>query len=232
MGSFGYEATVLLHSNLNYTRMKTSSRNAIYALIVTVLFSACSRPYATYQKMPVEHYGSRKTQTPVAVPAEVVTTEKTLATTQPEAAIIPSSSLPAVANTPSVEIANAKAAVDQVVASSVNKVTSNKLQKSMARIQKMLGAETTQTSMDSRKAGVAKKTNLVERLMLKNVDKKIKNALAPNHPNAPKAVNVMVTVGAIVALIGLILYLATASNAIGITLLIVGLVLLLVGLIV
>ncbi|MGM9507145.1 hypothetical protein ACS5NO_05450 [Larkinella sp. GY13] len=215
--------------------MKTSSRNVIYALIATVLFSACSRPYATYQKMPVEHYGSRKTQTPVAVPTEVVSAEKALATTQPDAAIIPSSSLPAVVgtpSTPSADVAKAKAAVDQVVASSANKVTSNKLQKSMARIQKMLGAENTQTAMDARKAGVAKKTNLAERLMLKNVDKKIKRALAPNHPNAPKAVNVIVTVGAIVALVGLILYLATTSNAIGITLLIVGLVLLLVGLIV
>lgn len=222
----------MLRQNLNYTRMKTSSRNVIYALIATVLFSACSRPYATYQKMPVEHYGSRKTQTPVAVPTEVVSTEKALVTTQPDAAIIPSSSLPAVVSTPSADAAKAKAAVDQVVASSANKVTSNKLQKSMARIQKMLGAENTQTAMDARKAGVAKKPNLAERLMLKNVDKKIKRALAPNHPNAPKAVNVIVTVGAIVALVGLILYLATTSNAIGITLLIVGLVLLLVGLIV
>ena len=224
----------MLHQNLNYTRMKTSSRNVIYALIATVLFSACSRPYATYQKMPVEHYGSRKTQTPVAVPTETV-----LATTPQDVVSSPSLSQPiaaspqvAVASTPSVDVQNAKAAVDQVVASSANKVTSNKLQKSMARIQKMLGAETTQTSMDSRKAGVAKKPNLAERLMLKNVDKKIKRALAPNYPNAPKAVNVIVTVGAIVALVGLILYLATTSNAIGITLLIVGLVLLLVGLIV
>lgn len=206
--------------------MKTSSQNVFYALIATVLLSACSRPYATYQKMPVEHFASQKPKAAPVLPAETVTAEvKTVAVTPPQSEPVP-------AATPSTDFAQVQKAVDQVVASSDNKVANNKLQKRMARIQSMLTNTSSRSSETSKQATVAKKPNLAERLMLKNVDKKIKRALAPSHPNAPKAVNIIVTVGAIVALIGLILFLATSSNAIGVTLLVVGLVLLLVGLIV
>ena len=207
--------------------MKTSSRNVLYALISTVLFSACSRPYATYQKMPVEHFASQK----VAV-APVLPPEKALAETSQESVVTPSLAQPIAANSQAVDINKAQLAIDQVVARSDNKVTNNKLQRSMARIRTILDSETDQSALNSRKATVAKKPNLAERLMLKNVDKKIKRALAPSNPDASKAINVIVTVGAIVALIGLILFLATSSNGIGVTLLVVGLVLLLVGLIV
>ncbi|GAB3929325.1 hypothetical protein [Larkinella terrae] len=204
--------------------MKTSSRNVLYALIATVLFSACSRPYATYQKMPVEHFASQKPKT-----APVLTTETALPETAQTVAVTPSESQPVAALSPASELNQVQKAVDQVVASSENKVVNNKLQKRMARIQSMLGS---QSSQSTEKVAAAKKPNLVEKLMLKNVDKKIKRALAPNHPNAPKAVNILVTIGAIVALLGLILWLATTSTGIGITLLIAGVILLLVGLIV
>ncbi|RRB02298.1 hypothetical protein [Larkinella rosea] len=207
--------------------MKTSSRNVFYALIATVLFSACSRPYATYQKMPVEHFASQKPKT-----APVFSTEAALPVMEQTVAAIPSESQPVSAVPPSSALNQVQKAMDQVTASSDNKVVNNKLQKRMARIQSMLTTTSNQSNLASTQNKVAKKPNLAERLMLKNVDKKIKRALAPNHPNAPKAVNVIVTVGAIVALVGLILFLATTSNAIGVTLLIVGLVLLLVGLIV
>jgi hypothetical protein len=207
--------------------MKTSSRNVFYALIATVLFSACSRPYATYQKMPVEHFGSQKSKVAPGLPIETVSAE-----TSQVAISTPSPAQPVVATPPSSEVNQVQQAVDQVVASSDNKVTNTKLQKSMARIQKMLGSESTKSNLDSKKATVAKKPNLAERLMLKNLDKKIKHALAPKYPNAPKAVNVIVTVGAIVALVGLVVVLASTSDGIGLTLLVVGLVLLLVGLIV
>ncbi|RAJ95618.1 hypothetical protein LX87_03366 [Larkinella arboricola] len=207
--------------------MKTSSRNVFYALIATVLFSACSRPYATYQKMPVEHFSSKKASVTPALPAETVTAD-----VKQEVTPAPSLAQAAVAPSPAAELEKAQQAVDQVVASTSNKVAANKLQKRMARIKSMLGTETSQTMQASANTTVAQKKNLAERLMLKNVDKKIKRALAPQNPNAPKAVNIVVTAGALVALIGLILVLATTSDAIGTTLLVVGLVLLLVGLIV
>ncbi|GAB3906456.1 hypothetical protein GCM10028803_38820 [Larkinella knui] len=204
--------------------MKTSSQNVFYALIATVLFSACSRPYATYQKMPVEHFSSQKVKTaPVEAPTVVSTQDVAVTTPQPQ----PLAAAPQLA-----DIDKVQQAVDQAVASSTNKVAANKLQRRMAHVRSLLSSEASQSTTASEKAKVAKKPNLAERLMLKNVDKKIKRALAPNHPNAPKAVNVFVTVGAIVALVGLIIALATTSNAIGFTLLVVGLVLLLVGLIV
>ncbi|MGA0558924.1 hypothetical protein ACO2Q8_19870 [Larkinella sp. VNQ87] len=206
--------------------MKTFSRNVFYALIATLLFSACSRPYATYQKMPVERFASQKPKAAPVLPAETVSAD-----VQSEEAV--SLSSPAVAaSVPTTPVANVQKAIDQVVASTENKATANKLQKRMARIQSMLSAENRTSTQATGQTKIAKKPNLAERLMLKNVDKKIKRALAPKNPNAPKAVNVFVTVGAIVALVGLIIFLATASNGIGITLLVVGLVLLLVGLIV
>ncbi|MFC5409700.1 hypothetical protein ACFPMF_10300 [Larkinella bovis] len=209
--------------------MKTCFRNVFYALIATLLFNACSRPYATYQKMPVEHFASQKRNVATTLPVETVAEAVT-----PEAVLEPSTPSPTlttVATTPSpaAEVAKAQQAVDQVVASSTNKVVNNKLQKSMARIQAMLGSSSDQKA---EQAKVARKHNLAERLMLKNVDKKIKRALAPHNPNAPKAVNIIVTIGALVALIGLVVLLATTSDAIGTTLLLVGLILLLVGLIV
>ncbi|WP_460636563.1 hypothetical protein [Larkinella harenae] len=206
--------------------MKTSSRNVFYALIATVLFSACSRPYATYQKMPVEHFGSKAPKATQTLPAETITAE-----VQQNDALTSSSEAITVTQQ-AADLAVAQKAIDQVVASTANKATANKVQKRMARIQSMLAAETSQADQTTKKASVAKKPNLVERLMLKNVDKKIKKTLAPSHPNAPKAVNIIVTIGAIVALLGLILWLATTSTGIGVTLLLVGLVLLLVGLIV
>lgn len=207
--------------------MKTSFRNVFYALTASVLFSACSRPYATYQKMPVEHFASQTPKATTTLPVETVTAEVKQAV-----APAPSLAQAAAVTSPAAEFDKAQQALDQVVASTDNKVTANKLQKRMARIKAMLGTETKQSAQGATNAGVAKKKNLAERLMLKNVDKKIKRALAPHNPNAPKAVNVVVTIGALVALIGLILVLATTSDAIGTTLLVVGLLLLLVGLIV
>ncbi|GAB3313777.1 hypothetical protein GCM10027299_01110 [Larkinella ripae] len=207
--------------------MKTSSRNVFYALIATLLFSACSRPYATYQKMPVEHFASQKSKTTPTLPAETVS-----ASVNEETAPAPALTQAVAVSAPAAELAKAQQAIDQVVASTENKATANKLQKRMARIQSMLGAEAKQSTQTSEQVKTAKKPNLAERLMLKNVDKKIKRVLAPQNPNAPKAVNIVVTIGALVALVGLILWLATTSTGIGITLLLVGLILLLVGLIV
>lgn len=230
----------MLRQNSIAYRMKTSSRNVFYALIATVLFSACSRPYATYQKMPVEHFASQKSKVAPTLPAETVTADVKVADFPSSSPEIAASVSPVetksvetkTVETKAVAATQVQQAIDQVVASSNNKVVNNKLQKRMARIQSMLGVESKQSTEAAGQTKVAKKQNLAERLMLKNVDKKIKRALAPKNPNAPKAVNVIVTVGAIVALIGLIMFLATTSDAIGVTLLVVGLVLLLVGLIV
>ncbi|GAB2579640.1 hypothetical protein GCM10027190_31650 [Spirosoma areae] len=95
----------------------------------------------------------------------------------------------------------------------------------MARMSKLLASPTAQAAMAT-KTATAQKTTLFQRLILKKLDKKIKNQLAPERTMAKS----LLTIGLIVGVIGLILLLLNVASPLGLIALIVGLVLVLVDL--
>lgn len=209
--------------------MRTFSKLAVYSLLASALFSACSRPYATYQKMPVERFGSRQE---VSAPQAVSTPAENVAAVSVEApALTPAEE--ATPLTTAAALKNVEQKLQEAVARNDNKLAGNKkLEKRMARVQNLLAearAKAATTSTDNATASAlktTKKMNLAERMMMKKVDKKIKNSLAPDDT---KAMSRTLRAGIIVAVIGLILsLLGGVLSLIGVLMLIAGLVLILV----
>ncbi|MFD1141692.1 hypothetical protein ACFQ4C_11260 [Larkinella insperata] len=209
--------------------MRTLSKLAVYALLSSALLSACSRPYATYQKMPVERFGSRQE---VAAPQTVSTpAEQVAAVTAETPALTPVQE--ATPLTTAAALKNVEQKLQEAVARNDNKLAGNKkLEKRMARVQNMLAeasAKAASAPADQSAASAlktTKKMNLAERMMMKKLDKKIKNSLAPDDT---KAMSRTLRAGIIVAVIGLILsLLGGVLSLIGVLMLIAGLVLILV----
>ncbi|RRB02299.1 hypothetical protein [Larkinella rosea] len=208
--------------------MRTLSKLAVYSLLTSALFSACSRPYATYQKMPVERFGSRQ-----EVPA--VSTPQTPAEDVAVASVESPAVAPAETATPlttAAALKNVEQKLQETVARSDNKLAgTKKLEKRMARVQSLLAeasvkATTTAENKTASALTTTHKMNLAERMMMKKIDKKIKNSLAPDEA---QAMSRTLRAGIIIAIIGLILsLLGGVLSLIGVLMLIAGLVLILV----
>ena len=100
----------------------------------------------------------------------------------------------------------------------------------MTRLNEMLTTASTKATV-SANAAPAKKMSLMERMMLKKMDKKIKNHVSPTEA---KAMNSNVRLGVIIGIIGLLLLILGGGSVLGIIGLIgfvVGLVLILLGVI-
>lgn len=197
------------------------SRTLVAALMCAAFISSCSRPVAYFQKTPREHYTSPHRETVATVaPAEVaqpsITTTEAPATPAPEA-------------TKAAQVASAKQVMSQIDAYVRNdsKLASNKkLTRRLERANQMLAAANEKTVVSTNGAS-AKKLSLMERSVLKKLDKKIKHTLAPDDTNA---LNRNVRNGIIVGAIGLILSLfGGIIGIIGLILLVVGVVLILLG---
>ncbi|MFC5409701.1 hypothetical protein ACFPMF_10305 [Larkinella bovis] len=208
--------------------MRTLSKLAVYSLLTSVLFSACSRPYATYQKMPVERFGSRQE---VSAPQVVSTpSESVAAVTEETPALTPAEQ--ATPLTTAAALKNVEQKLQEVVARKDNQLAGNKrVEKRMARIQNLLAeASTKAASADKTTASTTTakhKMNLAERMMMKKIDKKIKNTLAPDEA---KAMSRTLRAGIILGVVGLILTILgiPVLSLIGLLMLIAGLVLILV----
>ena len=203
--------------------MKRFSTSLVVALIGTALISSCSRPVAYFQPTAREQFKSVKT--------EIVAAKKT-EMTQP---MVVEAVAPAVATEtvspamPTEQIAQAKQAVEQLDAYVRNdsKLASNKkLAKRMNRVREFLSSTTPKAAESVQTTSLTKKTTLLEKVMLKRIDKKIKNHLSPEKTMAKS----LLTIGAIVGIIGLILLLLNVANPLGLIALIVGLALVLVDL--
>ncbi|GAB4043217.1 hypothetical protein [Spirosoma jeollabukense] len=197
--------------------MKTFSNYLIATFLGVSIFS-CSRPVAYFQPTSREQFKStqpnvtsvaKETQ-PIAL--EIASTTKAL----------PEQDLSAQ------QVDQAKLAMNRFEAYVRNdsKLTSNrKLTKRMARVSELLAKTNSQMDL-STKALSAQKTTLVQRVMLKRIDKKIKNHLSPERAMAKS----LLTIGAIVGIIGLLLIILNVASPLGIIALVVGLVLVLVDL--
>ena len=196
--------------------MKAFSKHLFAALLGVAALSSCSRPVAYFQPTAREQFKSAPTEAvAVATPAQSV---EVVAVETPAVAPV------------SVEPTNqAKQAVSQVEAYVRNdsKLASNKkLAKRMDRVKSMLATTSAKTALAPTATASTKKATLVERMALKRIDKQIKNKLSPERTMAKS----VLTIGAIIAIIGLILIILNTATALGVIALVVGLVLILLDL--
>jgi len=206
--------------------MSTFSKNLFTALIGAAILSSCSRPVAYFQPTARENFKSAQ---PQAVAAVTPVAEESVAAQSAEVATI----TPATAAPVEQQLAQTKQAVSQVEAyvRNDNKLASNKkLAKRMTRLNEMLATTSAKAEVATNVTST-KKMSLMERTMLKKIDKKIKNHVAPDQT---KAMSSNVRLGVIIGIVGLLLLLLGGGSVLGVIGaigLIVGLVLILLGVI-
>ncbi|MVM35961.1 hypothetical protein GO755_38465 [Spirosoma sp. HMF4905] len=194
--------------------MRPFSRLLLATLLSTIIFSSCSRPVAYFQPTARQQFTS--TQSIVSVkPTEASASD--LIETEPAVAVSPSE--------PIIQTKQAISQVETYVRNDSKLASNKKLAKRIARVNELLSAPKTQEALATKTTTT--KTTLAQRLMLKQVDKKIKNHLSPEKPMAKS----VLTIGLIIGIIGLILLLLNVASPLGIIALLVGLVLILVDLI-
>lgn len=191
--------------------MKQFIHSVSLALAGAALLTACSRPVATFQKsQPERFYSQQKTTEPILVEDQSTST----------------ADIPVVASTEAIDAApvltQTQQASEALASLKTTQATDRRLTKRIERAEKML-ADADQKAT-TQPVSSAKKANLMQRVMLKGMDKKIQKHLAPKDTNAFTG---YVRIGAIVALIGLLLLLI--GNGVGAT---IGLIALIAGLVV
>lgn len=200
--------------------MHPLSKRLLAALLGVTLLSSCSRPVAYFQPTAREQF---KATQPATVASVVPTQNQVAEVTAPAA----SEPLP----TTTEQVTQTRQAVDQVEAYVRNdsKLASNKkLTKRIERLNKLLTSTNNVTVAPN--AASAQKTTLMQRMMLKKIDKKIKNHVAPDET---KAMTSNVRLGLIIGIVGLLLLILSNGGVlavIGGLGLIVGLVLILIDL--
>ena len=170
--------------------MQTLTKSLV-ALAVTALLGSCSRPVATFQPSKAERFYTAQT------PAPAVAEETTVA--QPVAA--PAAEVVAVApaELPKAQIEQALTKAEVYASTNARPAAWRKLSRRITKIREVLTAQPQAVPATN----AAKKPSLVQRVMLKSMDKKIQKHLAPEQP---KAVGTL-TAGLIIGLIGLLLLL-------------------------
>ncbi|WP_460994896.1 hypothetical protein [Spirosoma harenae] len=203
--------------------MRNRYNSLLSSLLFVAVFAACSRPVAYFQPTAREHFTSTKAPaTPPAITAPITTETPTQEAVNATAE-------------PTAQIAQATAAMDQLDALARNdsKLANNKaLQKRLSRIRTMLATTNTTDKLAATNATESKKMNLVERMMVKKLNKKISKQLAPANPEKAMVSTGTLATGAVFVIVGLLLVLLTTGTAftIGLIALLVGAVVLLVGL--
>lgn len=197
----------------------TFTKHICAALMGVAILSSCSRPVAYFQRGPVEHYNTPKTET-VAVATPAAVAQPNEAVEVAPVAVAAGVATPA----PAGQVAQAKAAVNQIEAYVRNDnklVTDKKLNKRMDRVKTMLATATANASMAPTATASTKKASLLERMAIKKIDKQIKNKLSPKRTMAKS----LLTIGLVIAIVGLILIILNTATALGVIALVVGLVL-------
>ena len=193
--------------------MKTFAQRITLFLAGTALITSCSRPYATVQRTPTQKFATTTQTAPV----------QAIALAQAETSVVVEA--PVATPTPAVEVAAVQSQLNEAIASNKAMMADKRVQKQMAKINAVLATSSSKEATTNPMA-TTKKMNLVERMMVKKIDQKIKNKMAPEKTMAKS----LLTLGAIIAIIGLVLTLLGVASPLGIIALIVGLVLILVDL--
>lgn len=198
--------------------MKNITQRLMAGFLMTTLFAACSRPVAYFQPSQREHFAS------VPAPVAVAEALALVATETPVSLAVPAE-----------QITQANAALTQMDAlvSTNNKLASDKtVQKRLNRVRTLLASASAKASLAPSETSAPKKMNLMERLMLKKMNKKINRQLAPANPEKTMISTGTLATGAVLVIVGLLLLLLTTGTGatVGLIALLVGAVVLLVGL--
>jgi hypothetical protein len=201
--------------------MKTSTKHVLFALSFTALLGSCSRPTATFQSSHAQRFYSPQPTATVSAPAEeAVAVATPAAVTTPETVVAPAPV--AVATKADIETMLVK--TEAVASTKATAGESRKLARRIAQVREVLAKSPVTATTNT----ATKKNSLVQRMMLKHMDSKMKNQLAPDQPQ----VKSMLTIGLVVGLIGLLLLLIGTGtvSTLGFVALIVGIVLVILGL--
>ncbi|AUD03743.1 hypothetical protein [Spirosoma pollinicola] len=198
--------------------MSMFSKHIFTALLGAAVLSSCSRPVAYFQPGAREHFATA----PTKVSTENVATG-TSEITAP------------VAEAPAEQVAKAATALDQMDAMVRNdsKLSADKsVQKRLNRVRTLLASTSAKSTLAPTEVSAPKKMNLVERMMVKKMNKKISKQLAPANPEKTMSNQGTLAAGAVLVIIGLLLLVLTSGTAatVGLVAILVGAVILLVGL--
>ncbi|UHG92401.1 hypothetical protein [Spirosoma oryzicola] len=206
--------------------MKIGTQRLMAALMMASLFTACSRPVAYFQPSQREHFAvAPSTPAPVteattpAQPAVAVTTAET--TPQPTAQAVQAT-----------QVNEALDQVDALVRNDSKLAADKTVQKRLNRIRALATATSAKSSLAPSETATPKKASLMERLMLKKMNKKISKQLAPSNPNKTMVSTGTLATGAVLVIVGLLLLLLASGTGatIGLIALLLGAVVLLFGL--
>ncbi|UFH56743.1 hypothetical protein [Spirosoma sp. KNUC1025] len=201
--------------------MKINTPQFLAGLLMLVVFASCSRPVAYFQPSAREQFART---TPVksepVIAAEVSAPVAAVSTPAP---------------TPSEQLAQANAALDRFDATVRNdsKLAADKtVQKRLNRVRTLLASTSAKADLTPTEVNAPKKMNLMQRFMLKKMNKKISKQLAPANPEKAMINSGTLAVGAVLVILGLLLLFLTTGTGVtvGIISLLVGAVILLIGL--
>lgn len=198
--------------------MRTLTKHLFAALLGTTLLASCSRPVAYFQPTAREHFVANK---PEKAAVAALVAEETVATPTESSAV---------ATAPVEQVKQAVSQVEAYVSNDSKLATSKTLNKRMARLNKLLTTATDKATV-STKATSTRKMTFMERTVLRKMDKKIKNHVAPEKT---QAMNSNVRLGIIIGLIGFLLAIlggGSVLSVLGGIGIIVGVILILLGVI-
>ncbi|MBC8156038.1 MAG: hypothetical protein H7Z72_24370 [Bacteroidetes bacterium] len=166
--------------------MKTLTRNAFYALVATLLFSACSRPYATFQKTTPERFYTQKATITPAVEMPLVADVPT-----------PVQSIPTAEET---RVAlSVQTQLNEVLAANKTGLATHKVAKRMNRVRNLLTITGEKQALSP--ATATAKMGLMAKMVTKKINKQIERKLAPERAKTQSAIRL----GIILGIIGLVL---------------------------
>ncbi|GAB4025416.1 hypothetical protein GCM10028773_50870 [Spirosoma koreense] len=204
--------------------MNFFSKSVFTAFLGVALISSCSRPVAYLQPTTREQFKTAQSE-----PVTVTSTDQSIAEDKAENGLAPATAQPVGSVQPMAQAKQMMRQLDTYVRNDNALVSNKKLTRRMASINQFLtNAEHQSTVANQSKA--TQKTTLMQRLMIKKINRNIKHHLSPASPERAMAKSVL-TVGLIIGIIGLIFLLLSVAPPLGLILLLVGLVLVLVDLI-
>ena len=194
--------------------MRSLSKHLFATLVGTTILASCSRPVAYFQPSAREHFTAVSTQpvvTPEATVSEVIPTTLPVQVTQATEAL---------------------AQMDAMVSNDTKLVTDKTVQKRLNRVRTLLASASAKATVAPTDASTPQKMNVVERLMLKKMNKKISKQLAPANPDRAMTNSGTLAAGAVLVIVGLLLLILTSGTAatVGLVAVLVGAVILLIGL--
>jgi hypothetical protein len=201
--------------------MKINTQSLLASCMMVTLFAACSRPVAYFQPTHREQFAT--------APAKIESVTST------EVATPVVAETPAVAAAPTEQVAQSAATLDQVDALVRNdsKLAADKsVQKRLTKVRSLLAETSARAAATPAVTAAPKKMNLIERLVLKKMNKKISKQLAPNNPNKPMVNRGLLVGGIILLLVGLLLAILASGtgSTIGVIILLLGAISLVLGL--